>query len=184
MSRKLIDIMGQKFGRLTVIRRVNSVNDSTLYLCKCKCGTEKIINGAHLRRGYTKSCGCLNKENVENKKLFTGLASMRALIRRYKMQAKRRGYSFNLKDEQFAEITQKDCFYCGAKPNNISKGDRCNGIYVYNGIDRINSKKGYTLDNIVPCCRICNRAKSDLTFKEFKEWIEKVYKKTFNEVNK
>jgi len=183
MSRKLIDITGQKFGRLTVIKRVNSVNDSTMYLCKCECGKEKIINGAHLRRGKTKSCGCLHKEADENRKLSTGLASMRALIRRYKNSAKRREIEYKLTEKQFRKITQQNCYYCGAKPNNISINDRCNGVYIYNGIDRINSKKGYTLNNVVPCCRVCNRAKSDLNLQEFKDWIEKVYKKTC-EVNK
>ena len=55
-----------------------------------------------------------------------------------------------------------------------------NGIYIYNGIDRIDNNKGYTIDNIVPCCHICNQAKSSFTLQEFQDWIEKVYQNKQN----
>ena len=38
----------------------------------------------------------------------------------------------------------------------------------------MDNSKGYSLDNIVPCCKICNRAKSDLTYKDFIEWIRRL----------
>jgi len=105
-----------------------------------------------------------------------GVASMRELIIDYKRNSKKRGYSYELTNEQFEEITQKNCYYCGAKPNNIHKTRRhYNGDYIYNGLDRIDNSKGYTIDNIVPCCKICNFAKRNLTSQEFRNWIKKVY---------
>lgn len=104
---------------------------------------------------------------------------MYAVIRIYKYGAKKRGHKWNLTKKQFKEITQKDCFYCGARPNNISKNICNTGDYIYNGIDRIDNTKGYTMDNIVPCCKICNQAKSNRTLQEFKDWIEKIYAKMF-----
>lgn len=59
---KFIDLTGQRFGRLTVIKRVeNNKYGSVQWLCLCDCGTKKIILGICLRGG-TKSCGCLHDE--------------------------------------------------------------------------------------------------------------------------
>lgn len=59
---KRIDLTGQRFGRLTVIRYDHSEHDGVHWLCKCDCGTEKVLAGYSLRRGSTRSCGCLANE--------------------------------------------------------------------------------------------------------------------------
>lgn len=105
---------------------------------------------------------------------------MHELICRYKRNAKQKNLEYNLTEEQFVELSQKDCYYCGSKPNNIAKGKTNYGEYIYNGIDRIENTKGYTIDNVVPCCRICNIAKQQLTLQEFKDWIKRIYNNMFN----
>lgn len=50
----LTDIIGRKFGLLTVIKRAKGEK----YLCLCDCGKEKIVSGCHLKGGRVKSCGC------------------------------------------------------------------------------------------------------------------------------
>lgn len=56
---KLIDLTGKKFGRLTVIERVeNGKNGHARWNCKCSCGNVKAIKGYHLMSGDTRSCGC------------------------------------------------------------------------------------------------------------------------------
>lgn len=69
----LMDLTGQKFGRLTVIERDNSKpkghGKPVYWICQCDCGKIKSIKADHLRRGYTQSCGCLHKEIVS--KTFT-----------------------------------------------------------------------------------------------------------------
>ena len=45
-----------------------------------------------------------------------------------------------------------------------------------NGIDRIDSSKGYTVENSVPCCKYCNTAKNTMSVDEFLKWIGRVYK--------
>ena len=176
---RLIDLTGQKFGRWTVIKRsYPNKGIEPVWLCKCDCGKEKIVIGNSLRKGDSKSCGCLSNElKSARRKLNSGLASMRAVIRQYKANAENRGLEFRLNEKQFKEITQKDCFYCGAKPNNIIKSPTHNGDYSYNGLDRIDNNKGYTIDNIVPCCKRCNRAKDTYTLQEYKGWIKRTYKK-------
>jgi len=62
-----VDLTGQKFGRWIVLRREGSrlypsgAHQPT-YLCRCECGTEKLVASSILRSGSSKSCGCLNNE--------------------------------------------------------------------------------------------------------------------------
>lgn len=54
---------GMVFGRLTVVERVGSDgNRHALWLCSCECGGEKIVVASDLKRGHTKSCGCIREE--------------------------------------------------------------------------------------------------------------------------
>lgn len=61
---KLIDLTGQKFGRLTVLDKAPSRNGFVYWLCQCDCGTIKEIRGASLKSGKSQSCGCLKNEIV------------------------------------------------------------------------------------------------------------------------
>ena len=59
------DLIGQKFGRLTVIKRADDYispkgQHKTRWLCRCECGNEKIVAGGDLTSGNTQSCGCLS----------------------------------------------------------------------------------------------------------------------------
>lgn len=54
---------GQRFGRLTVIRESErKSNKGILWECQCDCGRTTIAEGYRLRRGITRSCGCLRVE--------------------------------------------------------------------------------------------------------------------------
>ncbi len=73
---KFKDLTGRKFGRLTVIKRVEdhiqpSGQRKTRWLCKCDCGNDVVVQSSHLTSGDTKSCGCYNDENKRKKKLNT-----------------------------------------------------------------------------------------------------------------
>lgn len=56
------DISGQKFGRLTVVKRVANRGTRVFFECLCECGTRKEIGVALLRNGATRSCGCYRRE--------------------------------------------------------------------------------------------------------------------------
>ena len=63
---KVIDLTGQQFGKLIVIKRAeNDKFGKAQWLCKCECGNEKVINGASLRKGLTTSCGCNKLEKLK-----------------------------------------------------------------------------------------------------------------------
>lgn len=59
------NLIGQTFGRLTVIDRAeNDKHGHTRWLCQCECGNQKVIAGSSLKKGLTQSCGCLKKEKL------------------------------------------------------------------------------------------------------------------------
>lgn len=61
---KKIDLTGQKFGRLTVIKRNGSKNQKAIWECKCDCGNYTMVNTDRLRSGKTRSCGCIAVEKI------------------------------------------------------------------------------------------------------------------------
>lgn len=65
--RKIKDLTGQKFGKLTVIEFEGKRKNLILWKCKCDCGKETIAYAGNLRTGHTTSCGCF-KFASRNKK--------------------------------------------------------------------------------------------------------------------
>lgn len=61
--RKKIDLTGQRFGRLVVIREYGrDKHGQVTWLCKCDCGAETVVLAGNLRKENTKSCGCLSRD--------------------------------------------------------------------------------------------------------------------------
>lgn len=180
-----IDRTGVKYGRVTVLGLAgyifNKQNKRRLvWSAICECGNNFHVRGNDLVTGQIKSCGCLKREatilfNKTNKtKVMYNTFS--AVWQSYKRGAIERGLNFNLSKKQFYDLSQKDCFYCGQKPSQVRK-PRYKGkysSYIYNGIDRMNSQLGYDISNCVPCCGVCNKMKSNHTFKDFIEKIKAI----------
>nr|DAQ82767.1 MAG TPA: hypothetical protein [Caudoviricetes sp.] len=63
---KLIDLTGQRFGRLLVCRKSDKENHQhcAFWICKCDCGRGCTVLGSALRDGRTKSCGCYRSERA------------------------------------------------------------------------------------------------------------------------
>lgn len=59
---QLIDIVGEKYGRMLVISKARSLDGNARWNCRCDCGTEKVVYGQDLRRGKVVSCGCHKAE--------------------------------------------------------------------------------------------------------------------------
>lgn len=63
-------LVGQKFGMLTVVGQAASTpKGHRRWICKCDCGTEKIIMGSNLKRGTTVSCGCKHRNDLTGQKI-------------------------------------------------------------------------------------------------------------------
>lgn len=185
---KLLNLLNQKFGRLTVIAHAENIKRDTAWICKCDCGKTKIIKTKYLRGGGSKSCGCLmidmakelNKQKKEKRKFEPYISSAR------------RVWSKNYKElsfDDFFKLSQQNCFYCGSEPSNrfnihkqraSSAITKLNGTFVYNGLDRIDSSKKHSVDNVVPCCKYCNYAKRDQNINDYIKHIEQMYNFIFN----
>ena len=164
----LIDITGNQYGRLTVIERADGDKcGRTQWVCRCECGNTTVVHSNHLRSSATKSCGCLKRECDKARAMPEGNAAMRALYRHYKRNAKHRSLCWELTEEQFKTLTSLPCHYCGTEPQQVTKYERYNGNYVYNGLDRKDNEEGYSLGNIVPCCSGCNYLKFSKSYGEF-----------------
>ena len=172
--------VGDRFGRLTVISEdgyhIAPNGDRILmWLCKCDCGNYKSIRAKNVLSNGTKSCGCLKKEvkgRPKRKESEIKKSAITTIIRAYKSGAEKRGLSFNLSYDQVESLVTQECYYCGIKHSSERYG------FFYNGIDRVKNDIGYEIDNVVPCCKMCNFAKRDFSKEEFLDWAIRVADKT------
>ncbi len=76
---KKIDLLGKRFGRLIVTKEAGrSKWGRTIWECKCDCCNEIVVSGLDLRRGHTKSCGCIRrKHGLRNHPLYTVWQNLR-----------------------------------------------------------------------------------------------------------
>lgn len=173
-TQHLVDEVGHRFGKLIVVCRAG--NDYPVrWRCRCDCGNETIVRAEALRSGNTRSCGCLHE-------LPFGVSALRSLYKSYIHGAQQRDLAFALTIDDFRELTGRECHYCGVRPSlefaNGRREDgspRGNGGYTYNGLDRVDTSMGYTLDNVVPCCFQCNTAKFTSTLQEFAYRTKRIY---------
>ncbi len=116
------------------------------------------------RRQHQREYRLLNPEKIKvSKKNWR--QSSRYKYGEIKKGAKKRELNFQITYQEYVSVYwQQTCFYC---PETNTKG-----------IDRIDSSKGYTLDNCVPCCFTCNQMKSDYDFNEFINHINRISAKS------
>ena len=90
----------------------------------------------------------------------------------YKRSAIIRGLSWEITTDDAYELFRMNCYYCGAEPQPL------------NGIDRSNNMLGYTKNNTVPCCQMCNKAKSNASINDWNNWLQRVvdYYTTYKEL--
>ena len=132
-----------------------------------------------LKSGHVKSCGCLmgGKPQEDRETAVRRSIYLQSIVRR----SKKKGFSEIITFDEYRNLTGLPCFYCGEEASNIAKdqlrtGKVISGLVVrYNGIDRRDNTRGYTVGNSVPCCKTCNKAKQSMTEDEFFAWIERVY---------
>ena len=207
MAKKKI-LIGQKFGRLLVIHEAEKQDNikSMRWFCWCECGNYKTISSFKLLKGITKSCGCLAKDTSsqtikiaikKNTKYTPEVSSASKVFIRYKNNDLKKELDFDLSLDDLLKISKMNCFYCGKepsnktnafkhkenKPNKASKFALENGNFIYNGLDRIDNNKGHIKNNIVPCCKLCNQAKSSYNQSEFINKIKNIIVRDFVALN-
>ena len=165
---------GTVFGRLTVSARAESFGAYTASRCRCVCGNEVVVRNTSLHDGNTRSCGCLVADTTRKLKAKPpGVAAVNRAITSMRGNAQVRKIEWKLPRATVVQLIKKNCHYCGIPPTSVANS--ANFRLLYNGLDRVDNAKGYTVDNVVPCCRTCNSAKRTMSREDFLSWISRVY---------
>ena len=173
------DEVGNVYGYLTVISFDRVAGTAAKWNCKCACGRETSAVGANLRNGTTRSCGkCSMTQAFPHED-----SALKRAFRTLRSGASIRGLNFDIDFDYFKTKVLLDCHYCGRPPfkerYSYSRRRKSSGqdfYSVFHGLDRVDSKYGYSPDNLVTCCFDCNRMKSDFTLEFFIEHIERIFK--------
>jgi len=175
------DFTGKKFYFLTVVKAVGSTADKHIkWLCLCKCGNTTEVASNALVKGTTKSCGCyyssLKNGHVHKTRRYEDTRN--DVLLRYQHVARKAGREFSIPDDVFFKMVQQPCHYCGTAPKSVmstpSSKKTGRKEFVYNGVDRVNSSKGYVKGNCVPCCIVCNRIKNNHSVKFLRQHLTKM----------
>lgn len=166
------------------------------YIMKYKVGTE--VEGLIVKehRGRQLLCECANchKEvtieltSISRKRRFGKKYCQDCITRRtddnyiielaildFKKKGEARGHKWSLSFDQVKDLVLSNCHYCGSEPwTTRFQRNYWNSSIKINGIDRKDNSKGYYLQNCVPCCGICNRAKSSMTYQDFMNYINRI----------
>lgn len=169
-----INVLGSTFTKLTVLERLpNTEYGCVLWKCQCACGNIRAVLTKDLRSGHTKSCGC--SRAYANKRRSKPGSMLRQLMWSYRNNADKRNVQFSLTEKQFEVFVQGDCYYCGAPPSRIFGQKKIK--YVCTGIDRVNNAIGYTVDNCVSCCKVCNIFKRRMSKDEMLDFVKRIYQR-------
>lgn len=182
-SPKFVELTNKRFGNLVAKEYVYARNKNGvlkyMWLCDCDCGETAIARTNELTKGIRTQCKkCSVAEQTARKTLPENESLVKRIYRNYQRNAENRDLKFDISIEELKVLIFKNCEYCGSEPK-IYDGEKnysITGEFKRNGIDRIDSSKGYIVGNLKTCCPNCNFGKSDNTEEEFKEWVIKVYK--------
>lgn len=171
----LKDYTGSIINNIKILKRIYHATifsktenrDKIIYKYKVRCLKCNKIFTRHKNSINNKlTCFC-------QKVLPNNAAAINSIYKEYKDGAKYRKLNFDINIELFSKLIKKNCSYCNCTPKTVKKTSTYN--FKYNGIDRINNKKGYTKNNVTTCCIDCNKAKWMLTKNEFKKLITNIY---------
>lgn len=172
------------------------------WIVKCtKCGKEQEQSIPNLKKHKKDTCfycehpnstkAAFNRTRLDKMPIDERIYSYyKNKIERENEQPGAKQKPFELSLEEHSNLIHSNCYYCGNPPTsdniwNKSGKRKCDTDLIYiNGVDRINSNKGYTSDNCVPCCPMCNRMKLDFELDMFYKQIEKIYLKRLNDQSK
>ena len=166
-----LSYVGQTYGRLTILEQY-STGKHIKFKCKCECGNFADVRKDNLiTKADTVSCGCRLKE-LQQERREMGIDEVSAIWSRAKYRAKRKGWEFTLQQEDI--IIPETCPLLGI-PLICHRGQ---GGQQGNSpsIDRKDSKKGYTPDNIWVISNRANTLKNDASLQELELLVENLKK--------
>lgn len=169
------DLTGQKFNKLTVLRRLpNAKNGRTTWECKCDCGKITKKMGTNIKSGHIKSCGCLR--NTRNHNDYGRGEINMTYFTTLHGNAEKRGMAFDLTMEELWNQFLKQDRKCALTGLDLVfvKNYRNAKKFQTASLDRIDSTKLYTKDNIQWVHKHINRMKMNDSEEYFIEMCRKV----------
>lgn len=164
------DWTGIQQGNLTFVKRHKTYSSGQMiWEARCDCANTIYT----VPSNNAQSCGCLGKQfskewcsilGKSGRQYHPNESAARKVWQRYKDQ--------DIDYPTFYKLSQLPCHYCGINPQTTYKiGD---GIFIYNGLDRVDSAKQHSLDNVVSCCWECNQSKMDRTSQQLVDHAKRI----------
>jgi hypothetical protein len=163
-----IDITGKKYRKLTVLKRVDSNRyGKSKWLCQCECGKTIITTQNNLHNKKTKSCSCFGRIS-RSKRSWKGYKEISSsFLTGIRHHAKRKKRIFNITLKEIWNLFLKQNRKCSLSGQELYFPDRL--LYSSSekrrlgtaSLDRIDSKKGYTIDNVQWVHKNINMAKQN-----------------------
>lgn len=138
-------LIGMRFGKGTVIKHEGTISvgkkthGASIWRLICDCGKEYIVRRGHLKSGGVLSCGCIGNNKELQVKIH--ITSTKYLCRIAK-EASKRNLIFTINEQNAISKLQEQNFQCALSGQSIKIEDGSASL------DRIDSKKGYILENI------------------------------------
>ena len=178
-KRSQTNLVGRRFGKLTVVEDSNQrLHKHKMWRCECDCGNEKLVSSHHLTSNAVKSCGCSSGyESGDKNPFFKGYKEIHSVVfRGYQRGAKSRNLEFNVTIEQIWELYVQQGRKCAVsglpiaftKNTNKSRHDTAS-------LDRIDSSRGYTIDNVQWVHKEINTMKMNIPQDRFLELCRQVH---------
>lgn len=175
-NKRIIDLTNEKFGLLTAIEIDTNKSDRIFWICKCDCGKLKSVASKHLRGGYITSCGCAKLSIGNTSRTWKGYGEVSGkYFTNTKKGAISRSLEFSITIEDMWNTFLKQNGKCALSGEPIYFGSRY-GDEQTASIDRIDSKLGYTIDNIQWVHKNVNLMKQNLSEDVFLEICKQIVK--------
>lgn len=142
---KFKNLVGQTFGRLTVICISHKNRGAVYWNCLCRCGNIVKVNTAVLNYGHTKSCGCFRKDTMAIIKKTHGMTN----TPEYRAWASIKRRCYNKKTKDYREYGGRGICVCDRWINSFQNffGDMGNRPSASHSIERIDSDGPYSPEN-------------------------------------